>query len=60
MSVSEGDGMVHVCAKVSAVEEIQRDFTVTFATIDGTGESFGRSIMARARVYSSPFTDSEF
>ena len=40
VSVGEGDGMVQVCATLSAVEETERDFNVTLSTsnVDGTGE----------------------
>ena len=37
VSVDEGDGMVQVCAALSAVEDTERDFSVTLATSDGTG-----------------------
>ena len=37
VSVGEGDGMVQVCATLSAVEDTERDFTITLATSDGTG-----------------------
>jgi hypothetical protein len=37
MSVGEGDVMVEVCATLSAVNDTERDFTVTLATGDGTG-----------------------
>ena len=38
VSVGEEDGMVQVCATMSAVEDTERDFTITLATSDGTGE----------------------
>ena len=38
VSVGEEDGMVQVCATLSAVEDTERDFTITLATSDGTGE----------------------
>ena len=37
VSVGEGDGIVQVCATLSAVEATERDFTITLATSDGTG-----------------------
>ena len=37
VSVDEGDGMVQVCAELSAVEATQREFSVTLATSDGSG-----------------------
>jgi hypothetical protein len=38
MSVGEGDGMVEVCATLqSAVNDTERNFTVTLATGDGSG-----------------------
>ena len=37
VSVGEGDGMVQVCATLSAVEDTERDFTITLTTSDGTG-----------------------
>ena len=38
VSVGEEDGMVQVCATLSAVEDTERDFAITLATNDGTGE----------------------
>ena len=38
VSVGEEDGMVQVCATLSAVEDTERNFTITLATSDGTGE----------------------
>ncbi len=37
MSVGEGDGMVQVCATLSAVEDTERDVAITLATSDNTG-----------------------
>jgi hypothetical protein len=37
MSVGEGDGMVQVCATLSAVNDTEREFSITLATGDGTG-----------------------
>jgi hypothetical protein len=37
MSVNEEDGMVQVCASLSAVNDTERNFTITLATGDGTG-----------------------
>ena len=37
ISVGEGDGSVQVCATMSAVEETERDFNITFSTGDSTG-----------------------
>ncbi len=37
LRVGEGDGMVRVCATLSAVEDTERNFTVALATTDGTG-----------------------
>jgi hypothetical protein len=37
MSVGEGDGMVQVCATLSAVNDTERDFTIALATGDGSG-----------------------
>jgi len=35
--ISEEDGMVEVCATLSAMEATERDFTVTLATNNDTG-----------------------
>ena len=37
LSVGEGDGVVQVCATLSAAEETEKNFTVTLVTSDGTG-----------------------
>ena len=37
LSVGEGDGMVQVCATLSAVEETERNFTITLTNSDDTG-----------------------
>ena len=37
-SVSEEDGMVQVCATLSAMEMTERDFTITLATSNDTGK----------------------
>ena len=37
VSVGEADGMVTVCATLTAMEATERDFTITLATEDGTG-----------------------
>jgi hypothetical protein len=37
MSVSEGDGMVQVCATLSAMNDTEREFSITLATGDGSG-----------------------
>ena len=37
ISSDEGDGMVQVCATLSAMEDTQRDFTITLGTSDDTG-----------------------
>ncbi len=37
LSVGEGDGIVQVCATLSAMEDTERNFTITLATSDGTG-----------------------
>ncbi len=37
LSVNEGDGMVQVCATLSAIEATERNFTITLDTRDGTG-----------------------
>ncbi len=37
LSVNEGDGMVQVCATLSAAEDTERNFTVTLTTSDGIG-----------------------
>ena len=37
VSVSEDDEAVSVCASLTAVENTQRDFTVTVTTSDGSG-----------------------
>jgi hypothetical protein len=37
MSVNEEDEMVQVCSSLSAVNDTERDFTITLATGDGTG-----------------------
>jgi hypothetical protein len=37
MSVSEEDGMVLVCATLSAVNDTERDFTITLTTDNDTG-----------------------
>ncbi len=39
LSVGEGDGMVEVCATLSAVEAIERNFTTTLITSNGTGNA---------------------
>ena len=39
VSVGEGDGMVQVCATLSAVEDTERNLTITVSTSDGTGEN---------------------
>ena len=40
VSVGEGDGVVQVCATLSAVEETERDFNITLNIADGTGVRF--------------------
>jgi hypothetical protein len=40
MSVTEGNGMVQVCATLSAVNDIERDFSIALATDDGTGKFY--------------------
>ncbi len=35
--VGEGDEMVQVCATLSSMEATERNFTITLATSDGTG-----------------------
>ncbi len=35
--VNEEDGMVQVCATLSAVQITERNFTITLATSNGTG-----------------------
>ncbi len=37
LSVGEGDGMVQVCATLSAIEDTERNITITLYTSDGTG-----------------------
>ncbi len=37
LNVSEGGGLVQVCVTLSAVEDTERNFTVSLATSDGTG-----------------------
>ncbi len=37
LSVGERDGIVQVCATLSAVEDTERDFIIALATSDGTG-----------------------
>ncbi len=39
LSFNEGDGMVQVCAALSALEAIERNFTTTVTTSDGTGNA---------------------
>ena len=38
LEVGEGDGLVQVCATLSAVEATERNFMVTLMTTDGTGK----------------------
>jgi hypothetical protein len=42
MSVGEGDVMVEVCATLSAMNDIEREFSITLATGDGSG-MYGRA-----------------
>ncbi len=35
--INEGDGLVRVCATLSAVEDTEREFTITLATTNRTG-----------------------
>ncbi len=37
LGVGEGDGMVQVCAALSAAVATERSFTITLATSDDTG-----------------------
>ena len=37
MSVSEEDGILEVCAVISAMENTERNFALTLAANDGTG-----------------------
>ena len=37
VSVGEGDGTVTVCARLSAVEATERNFTISLNSSDGTG-----------------------
>ncbi len=37
LSVGEGDGMVQVCAALSAVEDTERNLTIALVTSDSTG-----------------------
>ncbi len=39
LSVDEGGGRVQVCAKLLTIEVIERRFTVTLSTSDGTGNT---------------------
>jgi hypothetical protein len=45
MSVGEGDGMVQVCATLSAVNDTEREFSITFATGDGTGKVYSHGLI---------------
>ncbi len=38
LSVGEGDGMVQVCATLSAMDATERNFTITLTTSDSTGK----------------------
>ena len=38
VSVGEEDGMVQVCATLSALEDIERDLAILLATNNGTGK----------------------
>ena len=37
VNISEGDGMVTVCATLSAMEATEKDVVITLATNDDTG-----------------------
>ncbi len=37
LSVGEGDGIVEVCATLSAIEDIEIDFNITLLASDETG-----------------------
>ena len=50
-SVGEEDGMVQVCATLSAVEDTERTFTITLATSDGTGSYICTMIFNNNSVY---------
>ena len=39
VSAGEEDGMVQVCATLSAVEDTEKNFTIFLSTSDGTGEN---------------------
>ena len=38
INIGEGEGMVVVCATLSATEDTERSFTITLATEDDTGD----------------------
>ena len=42
VSVGEEDGMVQVCAYLSAMEETQRDFTIILATSNSAGKPYSQ------------------
>lgn len=39
MDVSEGDGVIQVCATLIAMEKSERDFFITLSTSNGTGNN---------------------
>ena len=42
--VGEGEGMVEVCATLSAMEDTERNFMITLTTDDDTGELLNATI----------------
>ena len=54
VSVGEEDGMVQVCATLSAVEDTERDLTITLATSNGTGKHVIHYY--QSMIYSFPTT----
>jgi len=55
-SVGEGDRMVEICATLSAVEDIERSFTITL--IMHTGDHTGNIVPYKGSESSSAFSSS--
>ena len=51
VSVGEEDGMVQVCATLSAVNDTERNFAITLATSDDTGSYISTMIFNNNSVY---------
>jgi len=55
--IGEGDGMVRVCATLSAVEATERNLTVTLTTSSGTGKQDNLCSFVTSATFTATATD---